>query len=218
MPSCCICYTTDPGYLFPTFVSAMQARLHTPADIADVAIFSIGGSAQQEEAFVRASAVEGIRFLSVPPDRLDGADAMLARLFLDRIVPADYGQLLYIDGDTQITGALTPLLQAQVPAGQFCATSDPMTFSLRSDGRSDHKLVSYFASLGLDGTRQRNYFNSGVLRINRTGWDEIGREFLGAIPETARPLALSGPGCAESGRDGPAYPNVPDLEFPNFPA
>jgi len=176
MPECCICYTTDPGYLFPTFVSAMQARLHAPAGIADVMIFSIGDSAQLENAFMRACNAEGIRFLSVSPDHLEGAGAMLARLFLDRIVPPDYAQLLYIDGDTQITGGLAPLLRTEVPPGQFCAASDPMTFSLRGKGRHDRDLANYFASLGLAPERQHNYFNSGVIRINRTGWDEIGRD------------------------------------------
>jgi lipopolysaccharide biosynthesis glycosyltransferase len=176
MPTRCVCYTSDPSYLFPTFVSAMQARQHTPADIADVVIVSIAGSAQQEEVFTHAAAMEGIRLLSVPAERLDRASAMLARLFLDRILPADYDQLLYIDGDTQITGSLAPLLSAPVPAGHFCATSDPMTFSLRGGGRTGRELVGYFAALGLDATRQHNYFNSGVLRINRAGWDEIGRD------------------------------------------
>jgi Glycosyl transferase family 8 len=171
MPPRCICYTTDPGYLFPTFVSATQARLHTPAEIADVAIFSLGGSVQVEKAFAQACAAENIRFLPVSLDRLDGADVMLSRLFLDRIVQDDYDQLLYIDGDTQISGSLAPLLQAEIPAGQFGAANDPMTFSLHDRG-----LTEYFASLGLDEARQRNYFNSGVLRINRSGWDEIGRE------------------------------------------
>jgi lipopolysaccharide biosynthesis glycosyltransferase len=170
----CICYTTDPSYLFPTFVSAMQARALTPADIADVAIFSIGGTTQQEAAFAHASAAEGIRFLPVPSTSLDGANAMLARLFLDRFVPPEYDQLLYIDGDTQITDALTPLLQTHVPAGHFCAARDPMTFSLLASGQNDRKLTSYFASLGLEPTKASNYFNSGVLRINRTGWGEIG--------------------------------------------
>ncbi len=174
MSNRCICYTTDPGYLFPTFVSAMQARRHAPTHIADVAIFSIGVPAQQEAAFAHASAQEGIRFLSVPSKHLDGASAMLARLFLDRIVPADYDQLLYIDGDTQITNTLVPLLQAQVPPGHFCAASDPMTFSLQSSNRSDQQLINYFSSIGLNATKQRTYFNSGVLRINRTGWNEIG--------------------------------------------
>lgn len=176
MPSCCICYTTDPGYLFPTFVSAIQARRHTPEDVADIAIFSIDGTADMERAFAQACAAEDIRLLPISSSQVEGAGAMLARLFLDRIVPAEYDQLLYIDGDTQITGALTPLLQAPVPEGQFCAASDPMTFSLQGEGRHDRELVSYFDSLGLDAARQRNYFNSGVLRINRAGWDRIGRE------------------------------------------
>jgi lipopolysaccharide biosynthesis glycosyltransferase len=176
MPARCICYTTDPSYMFPTFVSAMQARAHTPADIADVAIFSIGGAPQQDQAFARACAAGGIRFLPVPLNHLDGASAMLARLFLDRIVPPEYEQLLYIDGDTQILDSLTPLLQAEVPPGRFCAARDPMTFALRGGDRNDRKLTGYFASLGLDTTSAFNYFNSGVLRINRTGWDEIGRD------------------------------------------
>lgn len=145
-------------------------------DISDVAIFCIGASAQQQRVFARASAMEGILFFSVPPDHLEGADAMLARLFLDRIAPADYSQLLYIDGDTQIMGTLKPLLQAQVPAGQFYAASDPMTFSMRSAPQNGHKLMGYFDALGLNTKSQHSYFNSGVLRINRSGWDEIGSE------------------------------------------
>ncbi len=174
-PQCCISYTTDTGYLFPTFVSALLARRHAPADVADVAIFSINGVAELDRLFRRASESEGILFISVPERAIEGASAMLARLFLDRIAPPDYGHLLYIDGDTQITGSLAPLLATEVPAGQFCAVSDPMTFSLNGPSRHDRELVRHFASLGFDGAQQRNYFNSGVLRINREGWDEIGQ-------------------------------------------
>lgn len=175
MPNRCVCYTTDSNYLFPTFVSAIQARRHVAGTIADVAVFSLGASVQQEKVFTRVAAMEGLRFFSVPPHHLDGADAMLARLFLSRIVPDDYQQLLYIDGDTQIVGSLVPLLEMDVPAGHFCAVNDPMTFTFRGNV-NDKDMAEYFESLGLDSVMQRNYFNSGVLRINRTGWDEIGRE------------------------------------------
>ncbi len=176
MPACCICYITDAGYLFPSFVSAVQARAHTPADIADVIILSVGVPARQEQAFAWACAAEGLRYLPVPPGRLEGASAMLGRLFLHRILPDDYGQLLYIDSDTQIDGPLTPLLLASVPAGQFRAATDPMAFALRCAGRNDRKAADYFATLGMTAARQEQYFNSGVLRINRDGWDETGRE------------------------------------------
>ena len=175
MPNRCICYTSDAGYLFPTFVSAVQARQHTPTNIADVIIFSIGTPAELNRIFSYACAVENIRFISVPSSQIENASAMLARLFLNRILPNEYDQLLYIDGDTQITGALTPLLHAATPANQFCAASDPMIFSLPGGRQHGQNISQYFTSLGLDSTKQSNYFNSGVLRINRNGWDEIGR-------------------------------------------
>lgn len=39
--TCCIVYTTDPTYLFPTLVSAMQARLFSSRQKADVAVFCL---------------------------------------------------------------------------------------------------------------------------------------------------------------------------------
>lgn len=175
MPNCCICYITDSNYLFPSFVSATQARRNTPEAVADVLIFGIDISLQEEVVFARAGAIEGIQLISVPSSLLDGAGAMLARLFLDRFVPDDYDKLLYIDGDTQILGALSPLLQLEVPSGQFCAASDPMAFTLRGTGPAVQRLENYFSALGLSDVQQQNYFNSGVLLINRNGWDEIGQ-------------------------------------------
>ena len=175
MPACCICYTTDPGYLLPTFVSAIQARRHAAADKADVAIFSFGADQQTEQAFAIACAAEQIRFFPVPVSSIDGADVMLARLFLSRIVPDEYTQFLYIDGDTQVTGALDQLLDYKVPDGMFLACNDPMTFEISGgDGRQNKNISSYFSSVGIPRERAVNYFNTGVLRINRTGWDEIG--------------------------------------------
>jgi len=175
-PHRCICYTTDTGYLFPTFVSAIQARTHTPPELADIAIFCIGISSEQEKHFSAACASEGIRLLPVAPDKLEGANAMLARLFLDRLVPDEYHDLLYIDGDTQIKNLLTPLLLADVPDGRFLAATDPLSFSLQSNDEKSQRLTSYFSEIGLNSDRHKDYFNSGVLRINRSGWDATGRE------------------------------------------
>lgn len=178
MPRHCICYTTDAGYLFPTFVSAMQARHNTPADMADILICSIGTPARLDNAFAYASASEGLGFLTVPTDMVDGEAAMLARLFLDRIVPADYDQLLYIDGDTQITGMLSPLLLAEVQPDHFLAASDPMIFALPAGRQHGQKFSDYFESIGMEQRNFNNYFNSGVLRINRHGWDKIGQNAM----------------------------------------
>lgn len=174
MSSCCICYTTDPGYLLPSFVSAIQARRHTSVPKTDVAIYSFGANARIEQAFDRACQAEGIQFVPVSLEVIDGASAMLARLFLDRYVASDYDQFLYIDGDTQITGSLDPLIGYDVPKGQFLAASDPLTFAIPGQAKHDRDISDYFASLGISPGEALKYFNTGVLRINRDGWEALG--------------------------------------------
>lgn len=176
MTECCVCYTTDPGYLFPTLVSAMQARRNSSPEIADVTVFCIGVSREVERSLARLCDAEGVRLTMVSSHQIENTSAMMARLYLDRIAPPEYRQLLYLDGDTQITGNLDPLLAAYVPRGQFLATKDPLAFSLSSENSEHDKQAIYFRSAGLSPMQGRGYFNSGVLRINRDGWDEIGRE------------------------------------------
>ena len=175
-PSCCICYTTDSGYLLPTLVSAVQARRHSAAGTADVLIYCLDAPAAMNRTFGRICEAEAIDFIPIDSKTTDGANAMLARLFLGRLLPAEYTQFLYIDGDTQITGALDPLLNYPVPPGQFLASSDPMTFAAPGPDRHGREITAYFSSLGIPQQEQHLYFNTGVLRINRDGWDEIGME------------------------------------------
>jgi lipopolysaccharide biosynthesis glycosyltransferase len=174
MPSCCICYTTDQTYLLPTLVSAIQARRHADRAKADIAIFSFGASGRTDDLFCHAAQQEGINFYSTSPKVIEGANVMLARLFLSRIVPTNYDNFLYIDGDTQITNSLDPLIDYDVPNGRFLAASDPMTFAIPGPEKHGRELAAYFSSLGISSSQQTNYFNTGVLRINRNGWDDIG--------------------------------------------
>ena len=173
MPDCCVAYTTDPTYLFPTLVSAIQARRHASPGVADIAIFSFGADLPTSRVFERACKAEGIHFQPVEPSVIDHAPAMLARLHLSRIVPRSYGQFLYIDGDTQIDGSLDPILAAPVPAGRFLAANDPMTFSYTGNTRHDRDIAEHFRAAGFLPDEFKTYFNSGVLRINRDGWDGI---------------------------------------------
>ncbi len=174
MPKCCICYTTDPAYLFPTFVSAVQARRHSSLSKADVVIFSFGADEATERDFAAACRVEGIGFESVSRSQIGGAPVMLARLFLTRFVAAQYSQFVYIDGDTQISGSLDPLIEADVPDGHFMAANDPMTFAVPGGGSHGRGISEHFAAIGIPPQQGCRYFNTGVLRINRMGWDEIG--------------------------------------------
>ena len=173
-PPCCIAYTTDAKYLFPTLVSAMQARVHSSPEKADVIIFCFGLDAATERVFAPICTREHVGLVSLDSSLIEGQTAMLARLFLDRFVPEQYTQYLYLDGDVHILDSIDPLIDAVVPEGCFLAANDPMTFLLADSGPQSRDLVEHLRSLGLSDEQALKYFNSGVLRINRKGWKEIG--------------------------------------------
>jgi lipopolysaccharide biosynthesis glycosyltransferase len=172
--TCCVVYTTDAKYLFPTLVSAIQARIHSSRSKADVIIFCFGLDPESERVFAPICAQEQIGLIPVDKSLIEGQTSMLARLFLNRFVPAQYTQYLYLDGDVHILDSIDPLIDADVPEGFFLAANDPMTFLLADTGPQSRDLAQHLRSLGLTPEQSLHYFNSGVLRINRNGWDEIG--------------------------------------------
>jgi lipopolysaccharide biosynthesis glycosyltransferase len=176
MPACCIVYTTDQGYLFPSIVSAMQARRHISPTKADIIIFGFAISPAAQDEVASICHAEGIHFMPVRTDVLEGADAMMARLFLNNFVPEHYTQFIYVDGDVQFCRPLEPLVDADVPAGRFLASNDPMTFLIPEQRGEGLILAEHLRLIGLNRHQASRYFNTGVLRINRAGWDEIGRE------------------------------------------
>ncbi len=203
MPSCCVLYITDYNYFFPTLISAIQARRHSSADKADVLICHLGVDAKTAQEFEAICAAEHIRLLAINPNLIEGADAMMARLFLNRFVPEEYTQYLYIDGDVHITGSLDELIDTEVPKGHFLAANDPMTFQLADNDALSRDLAAHLESLGLQPAQAELYFNTGVLRINRNGWDSIGLQAWNMIKASKNgfrfpdqdPLNLVGGSC-----------------------
>jgi lipopolysaccharide biosynthesis glycosyltransferase len=183
----CIVYTTDASYMFPTLVSAMQARQYTSVAKADVIIFCVDLDGQTEDAFAEVCAQEGILLRPVKRNVIEGQTAMLARLFLDRFVPDEYQQCLYLDSDVHIRRSLDPLIDMRVPAGQFLAANDPMTFLLADTGWQSRKLGLHLQSIGLSREQSLQYFNSGVLRICRDGWGKIGSDAWEHYQKNDRP-------------------------------
>lgn len=175
MAACCITIIADRDYLFPSLVSATQARRHAGADKADVIIFGLGLDEPTQRMFASICAAEGLGFIAIDPAVIEGATAIMARLFLDRFVPPQYTQFLYLDGDVQVVRSLDPLIEAAVPPGRFLAANDPFTFELSDGGAGTHRFNDHLRRIGLDPSQDRHYFNSGVLRINRAGWEDIGQ-------------------------------------------
>jgi lipopolysaccharide biosynthesis glycosyltransferase len=172
----CIAYTTDSSYMFPTLVSAMQARANTSPSKADVIIYCVDLDSYTEDVFASVCESEGILLVPIPRKLIEGQEAMLARLFLDDFVPSQYTQMLYLDSDVHILGNLDCLIDAKVDPGNFLAANDPLTFLIEDGGQLSRRLGKHLISIGLDREQSLNYFNSGVLRICRNGWGKIGKD------------------------------------------
>jgi lipopolysaccharide biosynthesis glycosyltransferase len=172
----CIAYTTDSSYMFPTLVSAMQARANTSPSKADVIIYCVDLDSYTEDVFASVCESEGILLVPISRKLIEGQEAMLARLFLDDFVPSQYTQMLYLDSDVHILGNLDCLIDAKVDPGNFLAANDPLTFLIEDGGQLSRRLGKHLISIGLDREQSLNYFNSGVLRICRNGWGKIGRD------------------------------------------
>jgi lipopolysaccharide biosynthesis glycosyltransferase len=188
MSDCCICYIANEGYLFGTLVGALQAKRLVSGALADIAIFSFGEQGPESEAVANVCAAEDIAFMHVPMAVLDGADFRYARLLLHRFAPERYRQLLYVDGDTQVIDWLDELVRLTPAPGRFAAVRDPLVFDIHEHTPFALRQRARLTALGIRAQHFDRYFNSGVLRINREGWADVGERALEAY--RAQPAAM----------------------------
>jgi len=171
-PTGCACYVVDEGYLLPTLVSALQARDRVSPELADVAIVCVGETTARTETAAAVAAARGILFIQVSRADVGDLHVMFGRFFLSQVLPGQYTRLVYIDGDTQVRGDLDPLFRAQVPAGGFLAIRDPAILFAQHDPTLRRRMLDYRRRIGLVGAPE-DYFNSGVLVIDRAGWTAV---------------------------------------------
>lgn len=177
----CICYIANQGYLFQSLVSATQARDFSPAHW-DVIIYDLTANPGEESRRIQhVCQAKNIVYVWEDPAFLGDLHIMNARLFLDQLLPSDYAEILYLDGDTQVVGDLTPLLAFQPQPGGLCAARDPMIYLNRIDRLRDD-LEDEIRPFGDD------YVNSGMFRVNRASWAAISREALAQMGEATSAL------------------------------
>lgn len=174
----CCCYTANEAYLVPTLLSASQLRRGTPREVADIVVVCFGPVNDATAAAAAFCAREGIRFIPVPTALLGGAPMMCARFFLCDVLEPDYRDIVYLDGDTQVAGSLEPLLAHPVGPGEILAAPDPMAVMIDSRAAPWPARRAYFEQLGVPRHRHGVYFNSGVLRFHRDGWQALSRDCL----------------------------------------
>jgi lipopolysaccharide biosynthesis glycosyltransferase len=175
-PTVCCCYAIDEAYLLPTLLSAAQLRRSLPRTLVDVVIACFGIRTPATDAAAAHCGAQGIGFQLVPQGELEGAPMMCARFLLPRLLDPIYQEIVYFDGDTQISGALETLVSFPLDRGKVLAASDPMALMIDSGQGVWPELRAYFRSIGLTGERLGGYFNSGVLKFRRSDWDAISRE------------------------------------------
>ncbi|MCJ8518605.1 lipopolysaccharide biosynthesis glycosyltransferase [Pseudorhizobium tarimense] len=160
----CIFYVTDENYFLPTAVSALQARKAASASTDVVVVLAEDFKHRAEAAgFCKSTGIilrDGAQILADRFAQVDRKDfkarisiAAMGRLLLWDLLPPHYRQLIYMDGDTQIVGDLTPLENVEVPKGRLLAAMDYMS-------------IANAAQTG----RPQTYFNSGVLKFDPADW------------------------------------------------
>ena len=110
--------------------------------------------------------VEGLRErLGFEFDTLGWSEIVVARLLLDTLLPEDVDRVLYLDGDTIVTGSLRELWETDMEGRAIAASAEPTVNRKRR------------AALGLENLL---YYNSGVLLIDLKRWREerTGRRIL----------------------------------------
>ena len=176
-PSGCVCYIVNNGYLLPALVSASQARRHTPKSVADIVIVIVDRPHAEAAAFGEAAKSLSVEILYAQASDINNMHIMFARLFLDRLLSERYTRIVYIDGDTQVDGDLTPLFEVRVEDGHFLACRDPAHMFAQLSSTWRRRIDAERAAIDYQGPSDR-YFNSGVLVVDRSSWPELARKCL----------------------------------------
>lgn len=179
---------TDRGFLVPSLVVARQLHESPAGLLTDVLIFLIDIGPELTSR-LRAAFGDWIHFVPVASADLDIAPelaarfsnhvpvASLMRLAIADRIPSVYEHILYLDGDMQLLGDISPLLRVEVPEGCLAACVDNFILHEDLQGQQPPWLQRYLGGLKLVAARQ--YFNAGLLTGRLSSWQQIAPEALG---------------------------------------
>lgn len=188
----------DSNFLAPTVGAALAARAQIPDTTASVTVFVTDVCSGQIGAIRDRIAESNVQLKAISIEELSDVNAnkfnkthvptaTMARLWVHEFLDADCEKFLYLDGDVDITGPLEPLLDMAVPARGFLAAPDLPLLIGRDWGRSARASRAYLQGLGLNN--HGDYFNAGVLLVDRHGWREIAGEaweYFRTFPERCK--------------------------------
>lgn len=178
-------YVTDRAYLPVTCfsIASLAAKLSAEVPIHLLHVGVDQRDADTARRFLEAAGV-GAHVAPLAPEALAGLPpagtlpmASYGRLLIDRILPASYRRVLYLDGDTLIDRDVTALASVPLDGKAVGAVVDIGRLLAGRVEEARRRL-----ELGPDGA----YFNSGVLLIDRERWRRkaIGEACLRVLAET----------------------------------
>lgn len=171
---------TDYGFLLPSLSAAMQ--IYAQADVMKVADIFVLITNDEEDAISELKVSfdrdglslrmldEGLFALpaDTPFHETHVPRSTLARFALQHVIPPEYENIVYIDGDVQILGSLLPLVTHRVQRGYIAAASDFLWLCDGETGRFWPNHQNYLKSLGIENPF--DYFNAGVLAFTHETW------------------------------------------------
>jgi lipopolysaccharide biosynthesis glycosyltransferase len=180
-----VAIVTDSGFLVPSLVVARQLVGQGIHEIADIVIYTvnvqhevIGKLGQQYAKRIRFEALNESLY-RLPPGTVFHKNHVpataLGRLCLHEVIPAQYENIVYLDGDVQIVDAVAPLIAYRVPDGKILAGRGSAWLD-RDDGGYNLTPPNYLNNLG--GVAASDYFNSGVLAFRRDTWTDAAPKAL----------------------------------------
>jgi lipopolysaccharide biosynthesis glycosyltransferase len=170
-----VCYIASDGYLFQTVVSALQARanLHESAAVYVISLVTSEEVSAEQQLFADICETNGVVFRREPMALMEGFSPTYGRLFVDRFLPDEIEEILYLDGDTQITGPIDELMFAEPPVSGAIGVRDPMVFIQASVASLGTKIDSWWDQSELSEQIRARYINAGVLRLSRSYVPEL---------------------------------------------
>ena len=120
-----VSFVTDNGYLVPSLVAARQLVGRNIHELADIVIFTVDVDNNTIRELSDSRANSHIKFeplisrLFVPPPGVVFRKShitvtALARLCLHEVISPKYENIVYLDGDVQIVGDISPLVRYRV--------------------------------------------------------------------------------------------------------
>lgn len=183
MKKTAVIFVTDGGFLVPTLVVCRQLLAQGAAAHADLIVYLVDVAQDVRDRLAAHFDLSGgIRFEVLASKAFVPGDSVqfyqnhvpvvsLARLILHEHIPEAYEHIVYLDGDLQITGDVTPLLQYAVPEGRIAAARGALWLEASSAGSYPEWVARYAQGLGdIDADE---YFNAGVMAFRRRTWCEI---------------------------------------------